>query len=41
MANNEIFTTIIDQYCHFFDNDQNKEVLHMALENCTNIILKM
>ena len=41
MANNEIFTTIIDQYCNFFDSDQNKEVLHMGLENCSNIILKM
>lgn len=41
MANNEIFATIIDQYCHFFDSDQNKEVLHMGLENCSNIILKM
>ena len=41
MANSEIFTTIIDQYCNFFDSDQNKEVLHMGLENCSNIIQKM
>ena len=32
---------MIDQYCRFFDQEQNKEVLHMALDHVAEIMLKM
>ena len=32
---------IIDQYKQFFDVDQNKEVIHMAMDNCASILVKM
>ena len=38
---NPTHRTIIDQYKQFFDQDQNKEVLHMALDNCAELIVKM
>lgn len=38
---NPVHKLMIDQYKNFFDKDQNKEVLHMALDNCSELIVKM
>ena len=38
---NELHKLIIDQYKVFFDVDQNKEVMHMAMDNCADLIVKM
>ena len=38
---NQAHRAIVDQYRQFFDQDQNKEVLHMALDNCAELIVKM
>ena len=32
---------VIDQYKAFFDVDQNKEVIHMAMDNCAGLLVKM
>ena len=32
---------VIDQYKAFFDTDQNKEVMHMAMDHCAEIIVLM
>ena len=37
----DLHKLVIDQYKVFFDVDQNKEVMHMAMDNCATIIVKM
>lgn len=39
--NNTHACNVIDQYKAFFDQDQNREVLHMALDHVASIIIKM
>ena len=37
----DLHKLVINQYKVFFDADQNKEVMHMAMDNCAGLIVKM
>ena len=40
-STDETYKEIIDQYCHFFDQNQNKEVRNAAVEHCSEIIMQL